>query len=660
MNVIKNFAAKLAIPVYLITALVFGASAQAAEPADFQHTAQSIIHSLDYISVDYPGAFENGKVTKQGEYQEQLEIASHAVNLMNALPDNPQKAVLTQQTVSIKQAIQNKAAPDTIVQQCRTTITALVDAYNVIITPRAMPSLQKGQQLFQSNCVTCHGAQGFGNGVQAAALDPQPANFHDRSRQQNRNILSLYNTISLGVQGTAMPAFTDLDAMQRWSLAFYVSTFFANDNEVARGESLWTKHAIPDAFRDMQQLVQLTPAQAANQWGGNAVALMTYLRANPDALQDTKASPLDRSRQLLNASLAQYREGKHELAYKTSIAAYLEGFELVESNLKRVAPELKDQIEHRMLDYRNLLREGKDISQIEPAQQTLLAMLDDATAKMKTTDVSPSVNFFTSLLILLREGVEAILVLAAIVAVLIKSGRRDALRYIHVGWISALLLGVLTWLLASEFISISGASRELTEGFTALIAAGMLFYVGFWLHNQSHAAQWQTFIRSKLSTSLSGKALWGMTFIAFIAVYREIFETILFYESLWLNAKPAEQNYIVSGFVVAALLLVILAWGILRYSVRLPLRAFFTVNMVLMFLLSIVFAGKGVAALQEAGTFPLNPVNFPRIDVLGIYPNLESLGLQLVLIVLALSWWGYQHRKNNHRHAGNIEQGAKG
>jgi high-affinity iron transporter len=117
-----------------------------------------------------------------------------------------------------------------------------------------------------------------------------------------------------------------------------------------------------------------------------------------------------------------------------------------------------------------------------------------------------------------------------------------------------------------------------------------------------------------------------------------------------LNSGPDQQGSIVAGIVVAATVLVLLAWLIMRYSVRLPLRAFFRVNMLLMFLLTVVFAGKGVAAMQEAGIFPLNPVNVPEIDLLGVYPNMESLGLQLLLIILALSWGAYGYLKNERSH----------
>jgi len=253
------------------------------------------------------------------------------------------------------------------------------------------------------------------------------------------------------------------------------------------------------------------------------------------------------------------------------------------------------------------------------------------------------------MLILLREGLEAILVIAAIVAVLIKSNRRDALRYIHAGWIGALALGFLTWYAASHFITLSGAHRELTEGIAALIAAGMLFYVGFWLHNQSQALKWQKFVREKINSSLSSGALWGLAIMAFLAVYREVFESVLFYQSLMLNSDAKQQGVIFAGILVAAGLLLLLAWLIMRYSVRLPLRAFFRVNMLLMFALAVVFAGKGVAALQEGSVFPVNPVNFPRVELLGIYPNMESLGLQFALILIACFWGIFSYLKTNRK-----------
>lgn len=204
-----------------------------------------------------------------------------------------------------------------------------------------------------------------------------------------------------------------------------------------------------------------------------------------------------------------------------------------------------------------------------------------------------------------------------------------------------MLLGLFTWLAAKYLIDLSGASRELTEGFTALIAAGMLVYVGFWLHSHSHAERWKQFIHGKLNNALGEGTVWGLALIAFLAVYREIFETILFYEALWQQSDAATDGYVFAGMLTAAVALLVLGWGIFKLGIRLPLRLFFSVNAVLLFGLAIVFAGKGIAALQNAGQFHASPIDIPTVDLLGIYPSLEGIGLQLVLLFGALGWTGY-------------------
>jgi high-affinity iron transporter len=230
----------------------------------------------------------------------------------------------------------------------------------------------------------------------------------------------------------------------------------------------------------------------------------------------------------------------------------------------------------------------------------------------------------------LRERLEALLVVAALAALLIKTQRRDGLAYLYGGLAGALLVGGLTWLAAATLIDIGGAQRELTE---ALVAAGVLFYVGFWLHSKTSALQWRRFIEGSVRKALGRGTLWGLAALAFIAVYREVFDTVLFYQALWMQTEPVGQGFIVSGLVGAA---AVLAWLILRDSTRLPLRQFFAFSGVFMFVLAIVFAGKGVAALQEAGRIARSPVDLPGIGVLGIYPNVQGLALQGAMLVLAL------------------------
>jgi high-affinity iron transporter len=246
--------------------------------------------------------------------------------------------------------------------------------------------------------------------------------------------------------------------------------------------------------------------------------------------------------------------------------------------------------------------------------------------------------------ILLREGVEAILVLAAIMAALIKTGRREAMKYIHIGWLSAVVLGIITWLIADNLIEISGASRELTEGIAALASAAILVYVGFWLHNASNSKRWKQFVEHKIGNAMEGGTLWALAAVAFLAVYREMFETVLFYQAMWVQVDSGSEQSFIFGIIAALALLVVLSLLIYKAGIRLPIKQFFQINAILLFLLAVVFTGQGIAALQEAGIVSTSLLNFPRIEVLGVYPTAQSLGLQLLVLILGAGLLMY-HKK---------------
>lgn len=617
----------LAFPVYLLAA-----------NSQQQTTLQSLLHSLDYIAVDYPGAVIDGVVQDAGEYAEQTEFAAQMTVLLGRLPDTPQRRDIRSQIEGVQNSIAGRASGGKVAAQCRQISSRLIAIYNVEVTPRRVPSLEQGKQLFQAQCTQCHGVTGFGDGPQAAGLAPPPANFHDAGRQSKRSIYSLYSTITLGVNGTAMPAFDQFSESQRWALAFYASDFFANDKLRQQGASLWAEGTKKGVIKNIDQLTLLTPAEARQQGGEDAEALLAYLRANPEKLMPDSKNALQISRRKLAESLAAYDAGKPVAAYELAMSAYLDGFELTEGHLKTIAPELRKQVELSMAGLRKAVKAGKPIAEVEQQHRLILLQLDQVQTVLVDVGGSVMVILLSSMLILLREGLEAILVLAAIGAFLAKADRSHHFNYIHLGWISAVVLGIVTWVVAQHYIDISGASREMTEGIAALVASAMLLYVGFWLHRQSNARQWQKFLHGKLDGQITKGAVWGLVLVAFIAVYREVLETVLFYQAFWLQSPPSGQRYIIIGFVIALVALVILAWAIFRFSVRLPLRPFFLTNAVLLFVLSVVYAGKGIVALQEAGKLPVNPVRFPEIDLLGIYPNAESLGLQAMVLILGAVW----------------------
>ena len=615
-----------------------------ATESQLKQDAQSLLHSLDYIAVDYPGTVTNGVVQNEAEYGEQQEFAIQMSETLKRFPDNAKSVQLKKQIQEIQQAIADKLSGDKIAALCRSASSSIIDAYQVPVAPKTPPSLASGQQLFKANCTGCHGENGLGDGPNATGLEPPPANFHDRERQSQRSVYSLYATISLGVNGTAMPAFTRFSDAQRWALAFYVSNYFATDAERNKGEQLWQQRSEKNNnlpfTPNLNRLTLMSPEDAKDVAGDEAVALLAYLRSKPELLMPKAKDAIALTRQKLSASLDAYNAGDTEKAYELAMSSYLDGFELTEGQLKTMAPELRKEVESSMAAFRQLIKSAQPMEKLENSYQQILAQLDQVQSVLGTVGESASVTFISSMLILLREGLEAILVLAAIAAFLSKADRSHHLNYVHIGWASALLLGLATWFIAQQYIDISGANREITEGIAALVAAGMLLYVGFWLHRQSNAIQWKKYLYKKLDAQagdvnqVKKGALWGLVSIAFLAVYREVLETILFYEAFWYQSSPEGHQYIIMGFITALVLLVIISWVIFRFSVRLPLRAFFLTNAVLLFILSLIYTGKGIAALQEAAVLPKNTVSFFEVDLLGIYPNLEGLGLQALILVL--------------------------
>lgn len=615
-------------------------------PAAADDSVAEVVHILGYVGVDYPATVANGKVRNSAEYAEQREFAARAKALVAGLPPAPEKAGLLRQAEELAQLIDRRASGDVVAALTEHMRSDLVRVYHVAVAPRRAPDFERGAQLYATDCAGCHGAEGYGDGPAAKGLDPAPANFHDAARQEQRSIYALYNAITLGVSGTAMQAYsTKLDDDARWALAFRVANLLASDAARKQGAELWRHDTGLHAhFDSLSAVTSLSPSRARAELGDNGVRLLAYLRSAPQAVA-AKESPLAYSARQLDASLESYRAGRYDDAYALAINAYLQGFELAETGLMAVKPELKQEVEREMYAYRNLIKSRAPIAELEAATARIAKGLDETRTLLDTASLSPGVAYTSSLVILLREGLEAILLLAVVVAFLIKTGRRDAIKYIHVGWIVALALGIVTWALASYVVDVSGASRELTEGITALFAAAVLLYVGFWLHDKLHARRWKQFIETKVHGALNEGTLWSIALVAFVAVYREVFETVLFYQTLWLQAGSGGQHMVAMGFASAAFALVVLSWLIFKFSVRLPLRLFFGVNSVLLYILAVVFAGKGVAALQEAGVLPVSAVRFPTIDVLGVYPNLQALGLQATLLVAALVFVVVSRRK---------------
>lgn len=588
--------------------------------ADTVEGAPQALHVLDYIGADYPATVEAGKVIDSAEYQEQLEFLKSLQGFVGGLPANPQKPELEQGLAALTKAVDERQDGATVARQARQLGAKLAVAYEVSQAPIITPDPTRGAPLYAQNCAVCHGASGAGDGPAGVGLEPPPANLQDRARQDRLSLYAIYSTLGQGIEGTDMPSFADqLDERQRWDLATYIAGFTADSAAVKSAKTF-----------NLADLARQTPAEVLAAEGPEAAATFRAQRAQPPQVQRGPAQLLDYTAATLDKSIAAYRAGDHDQAYDLSVAAYLEGFELVESSLDNVDANVRKDTEKALMAYRQSLQDGLPVEQAQQRLDTAKAKLKESAGLLGGDGLSWSLSYISGLLILLREGLEAILVLAAILAFLRNTGQQSAVRSVNVGWGLALLAGLGTWALAAYVIDVSGAQRELLEGATALFASVMVLWLGVWMHDRRHAAAWQDYIKSSL---VGGGGRFGFAILAFFSVYRELFEVILFYETLWLQAGPAGHNAVLTGGATAFVLLIGLAWVILRGSAKLPLALFFSINAGLLCALSVVFAGHGVKALQEAGIFGTRPVPFFDFDWLGIHADAYSLSAQVLAIV---------------------------
>jgi high-affinity iron transporter len=607
-----------------ILILLLFATALAASPARADTASvQTTWRLLDYIAVDYQGAVQDGKVVSKTEFTEMTEFAASAHKRIAALPASHAKADLQRRAVSLQALIAGKAPAATVAATARALAADLIKAHPVPLAPAQTPIFDRGQALFTQNCASCHGLNGDGKG-------PASVRF------------AFYQVLEQGIEGTSMASFAGLPPQDRWDVALYASAFAYPTSAAAEGERIWKGDVPLRARINMENLVGMTPASLANEIGeAKADAVTAYLRRNPAAVLEPTTGPLTLARTRLDEALAAYAKGDRKGATDLALSAYLDGFEPVEPVLAARDKALMVRIEGMMGALRTGIAQGLPLDEVRSQVSALDALFTDAKAALAPGETSAGASFFGAFTVLLREGLEAILIVVAMLAFLRKVDRSDALPYVHWGWVAALVAGCLTWFVATYFIGISGASRELTEGLGSIFAAIILVWVGIWMHGKSSATAWQCYICDKLNHALNRHSAWFLFGLSFLVVYREVFETILFYAAIWNHGNGGA---VLAGGAAAAIALLVVAWMMMRYSRTLPIGKFFSYSSVLIAVLAVVLIGKGVAALQEAGYLPVHPLaNLPRIQILGLFPTREGIIASLAMIFFLAIGFGYNH-----------------
>ena len=598
---------------------------------DLAAVVRRVAATATLAAQEYRIGVVDGRLVAPAEVEEARLFLQEARRSAGGLPpDTGPNPVSTLD--SLLDLVKQLAPPDTLDARVRALAAGLAARYQVALDepPARTPDLAHGGELYRANCASCHGDLGRGDGPLAAGLDPAPSNLADWAGLRDQSPLDFYRRISIGVVGTAMPAFEHrLPPRDRWAVALYASTLRLPP---ASGDA-------PTRLRAFAATGKLSDAQlldslgAAEDGSGGGLAALAAIRSHQNE-SSASGELLARVRAEVDSAYALARTGGPG-AGTMALNAYMT-FEQVEREVRSKDAGLAAELEREFAALRAAAGQG-DGPELNGVRTRLLAGLDRVGAVLGE-GLSPVNLFIQSFVIMLREGLEAILIVGALMAFLAKMGAADRRRHVNAGVLAAIVASLLTALALETVLHLSPAHQEALEGLTMVLATAVLFYVSYWLLSKMEVVKWNHFVKSKVHDAVTSGSALALASAAFLAVYREGFETVLFYKALIISAGPTVgMAPIVGGMVPGVLLLVGVYIGVNRFGIRLPLKPFFAVTSSFLYYMAFVFAGAGIAELQEGGFAPMTPVSWaPRIPALGIHPTVETLTAQGGLIALAL------------------------
>jgi high-affinity iron transporter len=403
--------------------------------------------------------------------------------------------------------------------------------------------------------------------------------------------------------------------------------------------SLGTGKSQQEMREDFNQLTHLLSVTARRLDG----------QEEPVASTRNWAKTADEMAAILDQADARYVAGDAKGAKEQVDVVYFQFYEKVgfeRMTLNRISGARAAQVEYQFSAIKRAINEGASREDVKAALDTLAGWLREDAAQLDGREESAALVFLESLLIIVREGFEAIIIVGAIIAYLIKSGNKKRVRPVYWGSLVALVVSVvMAWILNRITSVAGGQNQEIIEGATMLLAVVVLFYVSNWMVSKSEAEAWSGYIESKVQSSITKGSMFSLAFAAFLAVFREGAETILFYQAL-LASTETYINMIWLGLGIGVIALVVIYILIRVLSIRLPLKPFFLGTSVLLFVMSITFVGNGIKELQEGNVIPVTPVSgVASVDILGIYPTLETLIPQLALLAITAATFVIQLRR---------------
>lgn len=653
-----------------IIALNFHQVSQAAMNNDSIKEIKKISEVINLAGNEYKESFKDNLFLKEEYHEANLFIGQvqQKLNLLGAKisTENNDAFIRVKEKINlIGKTIKAKDNPEIIIKQVNDADQALEILAGTSLKefPALAPSLDNGRKVFEQNCAVCHGIKGFGDGPAASNLEPKPANFHDKDFIRDTSPYAFYRVIKNGVTGTAMPSWEyNLSQQEKWDVIKYVRNFLQDEKSAKKGEENYNRLFVNNNDPELQKMTNITFSadksnldmirllKSKDNFSGlneeDLSSVVNYIR-NEKTIYKTNtvlkilskkehlAQTINEIKNILSVSREKYRENKTKEAVDNAIASYL-AFEPIEIELGAKDKELARKLE---LDFNSLKGFYSSQSNKDKVDSLIKEIGEglEKTVSAFSTENDGFALLLQSMFLIMREGFEAIIIIMALITFIKKASPESKLvNNVYYGAGLGVLASIITAFILESVLKNSNFSKEFLEGITVLTAAAILFYVSHWLISKTQANQWQFFIRSTLNSALSNKNQIAIVSVGFLSVYREGFELILFYKALYTISTSGNMISLglISGFIGLAIISVLFY----KFSVKIPIKEFFLVTGLLLYYMVFSFVGKGLHELQEGNLLSITGINhIPEIDMIGLYPTLETTLAQFVVLV---AWFG--------------------
>ena len=591
---------KLVLFLLLTQVFWFPNQAKATNQATIDRT-KKIVMMLNIAAKEFEEGVVDGKIVVAPEYEESQVFLQQAIERFERISpeiSDPLKAEeIKKRFINMMALVKSKVDSQKIWEEVNAINSELLTTFNIEInkTPITPVSLTNGEKIFENNCSVCHGLKGNGDGPMASQFDPSPAVLSNPKLTGDANTTAYDNfeVINVGIANTAMIAWAGLlSENQIWDVTYYLRTF-SNANL-----------QLPPVNLDLAAIESSEDIGLAEQ-------------------------VVNEVREVLDRSLVTYKTGQVENAAELAFDAYL-AYEKIESNLITKDRDLGVNLESAFSRYRGEIKRNAPLEQVESLHKGINLNLLKGLELLKN-EVGFTGMFFQSFSIIVREGFEAILIIAALIAFLVKSRNQARVKSIHIGVVVGILASFATAYIIHEVLHLSMASQEVLEGWIMLIAVAVLFSVSYWLVSKIDNKRWQEYINKQMRGALSKGNTFTLGAVAFISVYREGFETVLFYKALFLYAGDSTGG-IIPGFLAGCVVLALIFYLINTLGMRIPIKWFFGFTSVLLYYMAFTFMGKGIHELQMGEQISMTSADIlPSLSWLGMYPTWETFIGQAVL-----------------------------